>query len=147
MARCGGRPRLSRARRPIMTAMARLVEYFMPTEILLVSRGWIVDEVARVRDVDDAVRERWVDDLIAYAPPRHHGLRNNMIFWIGTLGATMVADAIGIRPWIGFVVALAAFWWIARELAVRTLRWRLDQLRRAANGGVGPFGRPSSGNA
>jgi hypothetical protein len=112
-------------------------DHLTPTAILLVSRGWVIAEVERVEGADETQRARWIDDLVRYDPPRTNGLRNNFIFWIGTLGAAMVAEAIGIRPWIGFVAALLVFLRLARVLAVRTLRWRLQQLRDGnAPGGV-----------
>jgi hypothetical protein len=108
---------------------ATLLDRFTPTEILLVSRGWVIDAVEAVEGADDAQRARWVEELIAYNPPRRNGLRNNFIVWTVALGAAMVADAMGFRPWTGFVAAILVFLRIGRSLAVRTLRWRLDQLR------------------
>lgn len=108
---------------------AKLLDRFTPTEILLVSRGWVIEAVESIDGVDQAQRECWIEDLIAYNPPRRNGLRNNFIVWVGALGAAMIADAIGIRPWIGFVAAVLVFLRIGRALAVRTMRWRLEQLR------------------
>jgi hypothetical protein len=98
-----------------------------PTAVGLVSRGWVMREVAR-RVGDAAMRARLVDELCAYEPQRRHGLRNNFIFWVGVLSAAALSRWIGLPGWTGFVAALLAFLWIARELAVRALRWRLDQL-------------------
>lgn len=98
-----------------------------PTAVGLVSRAWVMREVAR-RVEDPSARERLIEDLVAYEPRRQHGLRNNFIFWIGVLGAAMLARVVGLPGWTGFVAALIGFLWIARELAVRALRWRLDQL-------------------
>jgi hypothetical protein len=33
-----------------------------------------------------------------------------------------------VPRWTGFAVAVALFAWLARLLAVKALRWRLDQL-------------------
>ncbi len=98
-----------------------------PTAVGLVSRAWVVDEVAS-RGVDRQRQAALIDELVGYEPPRRHGLRNNFIFWFGALGAALLARAIGLPGWSGFVAALLIFVWIARELAVRALRWRLDQL-------------------
>jgi hypothetical protein len=103
-----------------------------PTAVGLVSRAWVMREVAR-RVADASTRARLVDELSAYEPQRRHGLRNNFIFWIGVLSAAVLAQLAGLPGWTGFVAALLAFLWIARELAVRTLRWRLDQLLENAS--------------
>ncbi|MCE2971696.1 MAG: hypothetical protein LW847_16040 [Burkholderiales bacterium] len=99
-----------------------------PTAVLLVSRGWVLDEVARVPNVDEATRLRLVEDLIAYEPPRRHGARNNLFVWFTLLGASMLATELGAPGWWGFVPALLALLWLARVLAVRALRWRLATL-------------------
>ncbi|GAB4480022.1 MAG: hypothetical protein OHK0044_27790 [Burkholderiaceae bacterium] len=103
-----------------------------PTAVGLVSRAWVIAEVERAADragvADAATRAQWVEVLVAYEPPRRHGIRNNAIVWIGLLGGAMAAGAVGLPGWTGFVAALAGFVLIARELAVRALRWRLEQL-------------------
>ncbi len=98
-----------------------------PTAVVLVSRAWVVSEVAS-RGVDQQRQAALVDELVGYEPPRRNGLRNNFIFWLCALGAALLARAVGLPGWSGFVAALLIFGWIARELAVRALRWRLDQL-------------------
>ncbi len=98
-----------------------------PTAVWLVSRAWVVDEVAS-RGVDPQRQAALVDDLLVYEPPRRHGLRNSFIFWVVAFAAAGLAGAIGLPKWTGFAVALLFFVWVARELAVRALRWRLDQL-------------------
>jgi hypothetical protein len=98
-----------------------------PTAVLLVSRAWVVDEVAS-RGVDPQRQAVLVDELAVYEPPRRHGLRNTVIFWLVVVAAAGLASAIGLPKWTGFAVALLFFVWVARELAVRALRWRLDQL-------------------
>jgi hypothetical protein len=102
-------------------------ERFTPTAVGLVSRAWVIEEVER-RTTDPATRAAWVDDLIAYQPPRRHGLRNMFLFWLVAIGASMLAGAVDLPRWLGFVVAVAVFAWVARELATRALKWRLDQL-------------------
>jgi hypothetical protein len=103
-----------------------------PTAVGLVSRAWVIAEVARAADragiADAAARDRLVEALVGYEPPRTHGIRNNAIVWVGLIGSAMLAGAIGLPAWAGFVAALAGFLLIARELAVRALRWRLAQL-------------------
>jgi hypothetical protein len=98
-----------------------------PTAVGTVSRAWVMREVAN-RVADEARRARLVDELVTYEPPRRHGLRNNFIFWGGVLGAAALSRLVGLPGWTGFVAALLGFLWVARELAVRALRWRLDQL-------------------
>ncbi len=103
-----------------------------PTAVGLVSRAWVIAEVERAADragiADAATRAQWIETLCGYEPPRRHGIRNNAIVWVGLIGAAMLADAIGAPGWTGFVAALIGFVLIARELAVRALRWRLEQL-------------------
>lgn len=106
-----------------------------PTAVGLVSRAWVMREVER-RVADAPTRARLVDELSFYEPPRRHGLRNNFIFWVGVLSAAALSRWIGLPGWTGFVAALLVFLWIARELAVRALRWRLDQLVDGA--AIGP---------
>ena len=98
-----------------------------PTAVGTVSRAWVMREVAG-RVGDESRCARLVDELVGYEPPRRHGLRNNFIFWIGVLAAAALSRLVGLPGWTGFVAALLGFLWIARELAVRALRWRLDQL-------------------
>ncbi|MDL1860572.1 hypothetical protein FBR04_06025 [Betaproteobacteria bacterium PRO7] len=103
-----------------------------PTAVGLVSRAWVIAEVERAADragiTDAATRAQWVEVLVGYEPPRAHGIRNNAIVWIGLIGGAMLASAFGLPAWTGFVAALIGFLLIARELAVRALRWRLGQL-------------------
>lgn len=112
-----------------------------PTAVGLVSRAWVIAEVERAADRagirDAATRAGLVEALVGYEPPRTHGIRNNAIVWIGLIGGAMLAGAIGLPAWTGFVAALAGFVVIARELAVRALRWRLEQLLAAV-----PSARP-----
>ncbi len=108
-----------------MSAHSR--DRFLPTAVGLVSRAWVVEEVAR-RVEEPERRARLVDELIGYEPPRMHGLRNMALFWATAIGASGVADWLGVPPWTGFVAALVLFLGIARWLAVSALRWRLDQL-------------------
>ncbi len=98
-----------------------------PTAVWLVSRAWVVDEVAS-RGVDPQQQAVLIDELVVYEPRRRHGLRNSVIFWLVVITAVSLAGAIGLPRWTGFAVALLFFVWVARELAVRALRWRLDQL-------------------
>jgi hypothetical protein len=98
-----------------------------PTAVGTVSRAWVMREVAG-RVADESHRTRLVDELVGFEPPRRHGLRNNFIFWIGVLTAAALARLVGLPGWTGFVAALLGFLWVAHELAVRALRWRLDQL-------------------
>jgi hypothetical protein len=100
-----------------------------PTAAGLVSRAWIIDAVDAA-GIDPQDRQRVIDDLVSFEPPRRHGIRNTFIFWAGVIGAAMLADAIGLPGWTGFAFALVCFAWIGRELAVRALRWRLDQWRQ-----------------
>ncbi len=104
-----------------------------PTAVMLVSRAWVVSEVAS-RGVDPQRHAALIDELVGYEPPRKNGLRNNFIFWIFALSAASASRAVGLPGWSGFVAALLIFIWIARELAVRALRWRLDQLLTDASG-------------
>lgn len=104
----------------------RWTDHLQPTAIGLVSRGWVIAEVDR-HALDPVTRARCIDVLLAYTPPRRHGLRNNFVFWLGALGAAALAGALGAPPWTGFVVALLGFAALARLLAVRALRWRLAQ--------------------
>jgi len=109
-----------------------------PTAVGLVSRAWVIAEVERAASLDATQRERLIDALAEYEPPRQHGLRNNVIFWVGAIGAAMLADALGAPGWLGFVIALALFATLARALAVKALRWRLAQLLNRDAGGSPP---------
>jgi hypothetical protein len=104
-----------------------------PTAAGLVSRAWVVDAVDAA-GIDPRERQRVIDDLVSFEPPRRHGIRNTFIFWAGVIGAAMGATAIGLPGWIGFVAALLCFAWVGRELTVRALRWRLDQWRQPSAG-------------
>ena len=110
----------------------RWVDRLTPTAVLLVSRAWVLREVATVPDIDDARRAQLVDELIGYEPERRHALRNNFIAWLIMLGGVGLAHLAGIPPWLGFVAGLLIVLLLARELAVRALRWRLAQLTRPA---------------
>lgn len=109
-------------------------ERLTPTAIGLVSRAWVIERVARVDDVDDKTRGEWIEALCAYEPQRETGMRNRMIFWVGAIGAAMLAQSIGLPGWTGFVIAVVGFLLLARRLATRTLAWRLDQLRAERDG-------------
>lgn len=98
-----------------------------PTAAGLVSRAWVIDEIES-RKVDAQRLTALIDELVGFEPPRQHGLRNAFIFWTGAFGAAAIASAVGLPGWTGFVGALVLFAWVGRELAVRALRWRLDQL-------------------
>jgi len=111
----GGQPRI------------RWLDRLTPAAVLLVSRAWVLREVAAVPGLDEARRAELVDELIAYEPERRHGLRNNFIAWLIMLGGTGLADLAGAPPWLGFVAGLLLVLLLARELAVRALRWRLAQ--------------------
>ena len=98
-----------------------------PIAVWLVSRAWVIDEVAS-RGIDPERQAALVDELVVYEPQRKHGLRNTFIYWLVVIASSVLAGAIGLPKWTGFAAALLFFVWVARELAVRTLRWRLDQL-------------------
>lgn len=106
----------------------RFVDRVTPTAVTLVSRAWVLREVSALPGLDDARRAELVDELVAYEPERHHGLRNNFIAWIIMLGGTGLARLVEVAPWLGFVAGLLVVLLLARELAVRALRWRLAQL-------------------
>jgi hypothetical protein len=99
--------------------------------VLLVSRAWVLSEVAAVPGLADDRRAALADALIGYEPERRHGLRNNFIAWMLMLGGTGLARLAGVAPWIGFVAGLAIVLLLARMLAVRALRWKLAQLTGA----------------
>ena len=100
-----------------------------PTAVGLVSRAWVVEEI-EARVADPTIRPALVDELVGYEPPRRHALRNMFLFWLTAIAASALAGALDVPRWTGFVVAVALFVWLARLLAVRALRWRLDQLLR-----------------
>ena len=106
-----------------------------PTAVGLVSRAWVVERVEQ-RTADASRRAALIDDLVAFEPPRRHGLRNMFLFWAGAIGASALAGALDLPRWWGFVAALLVFGWLARLLATRALLWRLDQLL-APEGSVG----------
>jgi hypothetical protein len=99
---------------------------FTPTAVGLVSRAWVIGEVEG-RVSDPALRSALIDELVGYEPPRQHALRNMFLFWLTAIAASALAGALDVPRWTGFVVALALFAWLARLLAVKALRWRLDQ--------------------
>lgn len=106
----------------------RWIDHVTPTAALLVSRAWVLREVAAVPGLTPARRAALVEALIAYEPERRHGLRNNFIAWMLMLGGTGVARLVGIAPWLGFVAGLLVVLWLARLLTERALRWKLAQL-------------------
>ncbi len=110
--------------------MARLLDHLTPTASLLVSRGWVVDEVARVPDLDAARRAQLVDALCEYERPRRHGLRDNFIVWAVLIALTLTAHGLGLPGWSGFVAGLLLLTALARVLTVKALRWELAQLLR-----------------
>jgi hypothetical protein len=84
----------------------------------------------RVPDLAPAQRARLVDALCEYERPRRHGMRDNFIVWVVLIGLTMLAGALGLPGWSGFVLGLALLTAVARALTVKALRWRLDALLR-----------------
>jgi hypothetical protein len=112
---------------------ARWRDRLTPTAAGWVSRAWVTKAV-EAADIDPGRRSEVIDELVGFEPPRRHGVRNTVIFWVGTLGAAMLADAVGLPGWVGFVGALLLFAWIGRELTVRALRWRLGTLERPTSG-------------
>ncbi len=106
----------------------RWIDRLTPTAVLLVSRAWVLREVGALPGIDDARRAELVDELIGYEPERRHGLRNNFIAWLIMLGGAGLAGLVGAAPWLGFSAGLLIVLLLARELAVRALRWRLAQL-------------------
>jgi len=106
----------------------RWIDRLTPTAVLLVSRAWVLREVGALPGIDDARRAELADELIGYEPERRHGLRNNFIAWLIMLGGTGLARLVGAAPWLGFIAGLLIVLMLARELAVRALRWRLAQL-------------------
>jgi hypothetical protein len=106
----------------------RWTDRLTPTAVLLVSRAWVLREVGALAAIDEARRAKLVDELIGYEPERRHALRNNFIGWLIMLGGTGLAHLAGLPPWLGFVAGLLVVLLLAREVAVRALRWRLAQL-------------------
>ena len=106
----------------------RWTDRLTPTAVLLVSRAWVLREVAALPGLDEARRAELADELIAYEPERRHGLRNNFIGWLIMLSGTGLAHLAGVPPWLGFVAGLLVVLLLARAVAVRALRWRLAQL-------------------
>jgi hypothetical protein len=106
----------------------RCTDRLAPAAVLLVSRAWVLREVAAIPGLAEPRRAELIDALISYEPERRHGLRNNFIAWVLMLGGAAVARLAGIEPWLGFAAGLAVVLLLARMLAVRALRWRLAQL-------------------
>jgi hypothetical protein len=106
---------------------SELRDRLTPTAVGLVSRAWVIDEV-HARVSDPALRPALIDELVGYEPPRRHALRNMFLFWLTAIAASALAGALDVPRWTGFAGAVALFAWLARLLAVKALRWRLDQL-------------------
>lgn len=115
---------------------ARTQDRFTPTAVGLVSRAWVIEEVER-RVPDPSRRAALVEELVGYEPPRQHALRNMFLFWAIAIAASALAGAVGLPRWSGFVAVVVLFAWLARLLAVKALRWHLDQLL----GTAAPTGR------
>jgi hypothetical protein len=115
------------------TTPIRWIDRLTPTAVLLVSRAWVLREIASLPALSEARRAELVDALIAYEPERRHGLRNNFVAWLLMLGGTGVARLAGIAPWIGFIGGLLVVLLLARMLAVRALRWKLARLVAGAD--------------
>jgi hypothetical protein len=98
-----------------------------PVAVGVVSRAWVLREVAAVQGLDAAARRRLVDALSEYQPPRRRPMRDNVIAWVVLLGGAMLFNALDLPGWIGFVLGLVALTAVARLLAVRALRWRMAQ--------------------
>lgn len=109
-----------------------LVDRISPTEVGVVSRAWVIGEVMRVPALSDARRRQLVDQVCGYQPPRKHGLRDNFIAWLVLLGGAALFNALDLPGWIGFVIGLVVLTALARVLAVKALRWQLQQLLVAA---------------
>jgi hypothetical protein len=110
---------------------ARLRDRFTPTAVGLVSRAWIIGEVER-RVADSARHAQLIEELVGYEPARRHGLRNMFLFWAMAIGASGLAGEFDLPRWSGFLAVVVLFAWLARLLATRALRWRLDQLVSAS---------------
>lgn len=100
---------------------------FTPTAVGLVSRAWVIEEVER-RTTDPVRRTALIDELVGFEPPRRHGLRNMFVFWLAAITASALAGAAGLPRWWGFVAVIVVFVWLARLLAVKAMRWRLERL-------------------
>ena len=105
-----------------------LADRFTPTAVGVVSRAWVIGEVMRVPALSDARRRQLVDQVSDYQPPRRHGLRDNFIAWLILLGGAALFNALDLPGWIGFVIGLVVLTALARVLAVKALRWQLQQL-------------------
>lgn len=106
---------------------ARFKDRFTPTAVGLVSRAWVIEEVEQ-HIPDRAQHAALIDELVGYEPPRQHALRNMFLFWAFAISASALAGALDLPRWTGFVVAIVLFAWLARLLAIKALRWRLDRL-------------------
>jgi len=104
-----------------------LLDRFIPVAVGVVSRAWVLREVAAVPGLDAAARRRLVDALSEYQPPRRQPMRDNFIAWVVLLGGAMLFNALDLPGWIGFMLGLVALTAVARVLAVRALRWRMAQ--------------------
>ena len=104
-----------------------LLDRFIPVAVGVVSRAWVLREVAAVPGLDAAARSRLVDALSEYQPPRRQPMRDNFIAWVVQLGGAMLFNALDLPGWIGFMLGLVALTAVARLLAVRALRWRMAQ--------------------
>ncbi|MCU0950836.1 MAG: hypothetical protein MUC68_07160 [Burkholderiaceae bacterium] len=103
-------------------------DHVTPTAVGVVSRAWVIRQVNAVPDLSSAQRRQLVDQLCDYQPPRRHGLRDTFIAWVVLLGGAMLFNALDLPGWIGFVIGLVLLLMLARALAVKALRWRLDRL-------------------
>lgn len=116
----------------------RWLDRITPTAVLLVSRGWVIEQVAREPDLHPHEREMLVEELIAYEPPRRHGLRNNFIVWLTLITLSWLASLVGLPAWVGFAVGLLILIAVARALAAGALRWYLRQRVTGLRTGVSP---------
>lgn len=115
-----------------------LIDRVTPTAVGVVSRAWVLREVATVPGLSETERNRYVDELAAYQPPRKHGLRDNFIAWLVMLGGAMLFNTVGLPGWMGFLLGMALLVALARTLAVKALRWRLERLREESAGRSAP---------
>jgi hypothetical protein len=53
------------------------------------------------------------------------------------IAASALAGALGLPRWSGFVAVVVLFAWLARLLAIKALRWRLDQALAAPQATAG----------
>ena len=106
---------------------SRLQDRFTPTAVGLVSRAWVIEEVER-RVADPAQRGALVEELVGFEPPRRHALRNMFLFWALAIAASTLAGELELPRWSGFAAVVLLFAWLARLLAIKALRWRLDRL-------------------